>query len=467
MKVTYNWIKEFVPINASPVDVAKKLTSAGMEVEEIIYQNEHLHDVVVGKILKIEKHPAADKLVVCQVDIGTKIVQILTAATNVFEGALVPVSLPGADLVNGVKIQPTKMRGVESYGMFCSGQELGIDENYFEGAGVDGILILPNDMKIGEPIDKALSLDDVVFDVNITPNRADCMSVVGIAREVCAIYGVEMRKINLNYSINVYDKDTEKQKEMCDMNIIQTRNLTKSYNDFTAVSNLNLHVPKGSVYGFVGPNGAGKSTTMKMFLGLTRPSSGAFVIDKMSYPHNRVKILREIGSFIEAPAFYGNLTGEENLDIIRRILKLPKSTVDDALELVDLTPYKKRLARKYSLGMKQRLGLAGALLGRPPILILDEPTNGLDPVGIHEIRTLIRSLPDKFDCTVFVSSHLLSEIELMADHIGVLNHGHLLFEGTLEELKEKAAFEGYPDDNLEDMFLALFEEDNLRRGDAK
>ena len=198
MKVTYNWIKEFVPINASPVDVAKKLTSAGMEVEEIIYQNEHLHDVVVGKILKIEKHPAADKLVVCQVDIGTKIVQILTAATNVFEGALVPVSLPGADLVNGVKIQPTKMRGVESYGMFCSGQELGIDENYFEGAGVDGILILPNDMKIGEPIDKALSLDDVVFDVNITPNRADCMSVVGIAREVCAIYGVEMRKINLN-----------------------------------------------------------------------------------------------------------------------------------------------------------------------------------------------------------------------------------------------------------------------------
>lgn len=117
--------------------------------------------------------------------------------------------------------------------------------------------------------------------------------------------------------------------------------------------------------------------------------------------------------------------------------------------------------------MKQRLGLAGALLGRPPILILDEPTNGLDPVGIHEIRTLIRSLPDKFDCTVFVSSHLLSEIELMADHIGVLNHGHLLFEGTLEELKEKAAFEGYPDDNLEDMFLALIEEDNIKRGGVK
>ena len=118
------------------------------------------------------------------------------------------------------------------------------------------------------------------------------------------------------------------------MNIIETKNLSKSYADFTAVSNLNLHVPKETVYGFVGPNGAGKSTTMKMLLGLTRPSGGTFVIDRKSYPHNRVKILREIGSFIEAPAFYGNLTGEENLDIIRQILGLPKSSVDDALELV-------------------------------------------------------------------------------------------------------------------------------------
>ena len=193
------------------------------------------------------------------------------------------------------------------------------------------------------------------------------------------------------------------------MNMIETKNLTKTYGNFTAVSNLNLHIPEGSVYGFLGPNGAGKSTTMKMFLGLTRPSSGAFIIDGKHYPERRMDILREIGSFIESPAFYGNLTGEENLDIIRRILGLPKS-------------------KKYSLGMKQRLGLAGALIGQPPILILDEPTNGLDPVGIHEIRTLIRSLPSQFDCTVLVSSHLLSEIELMADNIGILNHGHLLFE---------------------------------------
>ena len=155
---------------------------------------------------------------------------------------------------------------------------------------------------------------------------------------------------------------------------------------------------------------------------------------------------------------------EDNLEIIRKILGLPKSCVDDALELVGLTEFRKRLAKKYSLGMKQRLGLAGALIGRPPILILDEPTNGLDPVGIHEIRTLIRSLPQKYDCTVLVSSHLLPEVELMADDIGILNHGHLLFEGTKEELKTSARAAGFPTDNLEDTFLAMIDEDNRRRG---
>ena len=248
------------------------------------------------------------------------------------------------------------------------------------------------------------------------------------------------------------------------MNVIETKNLTKSYAGFTAVSGINLHIPKGAVYGFLGPNGAGKSTTMKMFLGLTKPSGGSFTIDGKKYPENRVQILKEIGSFIEAPAFYGNLSGEENLEIIRKILGLPKSSVAEALEIVGLTQFKKRLAKKYSLGMKQRLGLASALIGKPPILILDEPTNGLDPVGIHEIRTLIRSLPEKFDCTVLVSSHLLSEIELMADTIGILNHGHLLFEGTLDQLKFNAASQGYPTDNLEDTFLALIDADNKHRG---
>lgn len=251
------------------------------------------------------------------------------------------------------------------------------------------------------------------------------------------------------------------------MNMIETENLTKTYADFTAVSDLNLHIPKGSVYGFLGPNGAGKSTTMKMFLGLTKPTSGSFVIDGKQYPKDRVEILREVGSFIEAPAFYGNLTGEENLEIIQKILGLPRSSVAEALEIVGLTQLKKRLAKKYSLGMKQRLGLAGALIGQPPLLILDEPTNGLDPVGIYEIRTLIRSLPQRFDCTVLVSSHLLSEIELMADEIGILNHGRLLFEGTLEQLKDEARKGGYPTENLEEMFLALIDEDNKRRGGRK
>lgn len=251
------------------------------------------------------------------------------------------------------------------------------------------------------------------------------------------------------------------------MNSIETKNLTKSYKDFTAVSDLNLHIPKGTVYGFLGPNGAGKSTTMKMFLGLTQPTSGSFTIDGKSYPEDRMQILKEVGSFIEAPAFYGNLTGEENLDILRKILGLPKSAVSDALELVGLTQFKNRQAKKYSLGMKQRLGLAGALLGNPPILLLDEPTNGLDPVGIHEIRSLIRSLPERFDCTVLVSSHLLAEIELMADNVGILNHGRLLYEGTLDGLRQQAAAQGYPTDHLEDTFLALIDADNRQRGAVK
>lgn len=251
------------------------------------------------------------------------------------------------------------------------------------------------------------------------------------------------------------------------MNIIETKNLTKSYKDFTAVSGVDFHIPKGKVYGLLGPNGAGKSTTMKMFLGLTKPTSGSFVIAGKRYPQNRVEILKKTGSLIEAPGFYGNLSGEENLDIIRKILGLPKAAVSEALELVGLTQFKGRLAKKYSLGMKQRLGLASALIGRPPILILDEPTNGLDPVGIHEIRTLICSLPQRFDCTVVVSSHLLSEIELMADNIGILNHGHLLFEGSLEELKLNADKQGFPTDNLEDTFLALIDMDNRRRGGAR
>ena len=245
--------------------------------------------------------------------------------------------------------------------------------------------------------------------------------------------------------------------------MITTEHLTKKYKNFVSVNQVSLHIRKGSIYGFLGPNGAGKSTTMKMLLGLTAPTKGSFSIDGKHFPEDRMDILKEIGSFIEAPSFYANLTGRENLDVIRRILRLPKESVEDALELVGLTEFGDRLAKKYSLGMKQRLGLAGALLGRPPILILDEPTNGLDPSGIHEIRELVKSLPGLYDCTILISSHMLSEIELMADDIGILNHGRLLFEGSLDELRQTAVKTGFAANNLEDVFLSMVDQDNADR----
>ena len=245
--------------------------------------------------------------------------------------------------------------------------------------------------------------------------------------------------------------------------MITTEHLTKKYKNFVSVNQVSLHIRKGSIYGFLGPNGAGKSTTMKMLLGLTVPTKGSFSIDGKHFPEDRMDILKEIGSFIEAPSFYANLTGRENLDVIRRILGLPKESVEDALELVGLTEFGDRLAKKYSLGMKQRLGLAGALLGRPPILILDEPTNGLDPSGIHEIRELVKSLPGLYDCTILISSHMLSEIELMADDIGILNHGRLLFEGSLDELRQTAVKTGFAANNLEDVFLSMVDQDNADR----
>jgi len=200
MKVTYNWLKDFVDLSdVSAQEVAEKLTVSGFEVEDVIYQNKYLHDVYVGNIKKIERHPNADKLVVCQVELGWKQVQIITSATNVFEGANVPVSLDGADLANGVKIKPSAMRGVVSDGMFCSGEELGIDENYFEGAGINGILILPKDFEVGQKIEDALMLTDVIFDINVTPNRPDCNSVVGIAREICAIFGKNFKELDVSY----------------------------------------------------------------------------------------------------------------------------------------------------------------------------------------------------------------------------------------------------------------------------
>lgn len=245
--------------------------------------------------------------------------------------------------------------------------------------------------------------------------------------------------------------------------VIETNNLTKRYKNFVSVNNLSIHIKRGSIYGFLGPNGAGKSTTMKMLLGMSKPTGGDFMIDGKRMPEERIAILKEIGSFIESPSYYPNLTGRENLEIIKKILGLKKSDVDEALEIVGLTEFGDRLVKKYSLGMKQRLGLAGALIGKPPILILDEPTNGLDPAGIHEIRNLIKRLPRMFNCTIMISSHMLSEIELLADDIGILNHGNLLFEGSLDDLRLEAGKRGYGDQNLEEMFLYMIDEDNAFR----
>ena len=250
--------------------------------------------------------------------------------------------------------------------------------------------------------------------------------------------------------------------------VIETKKLTKIYGEQTAVNSVNLHVKPGRIYGLLGRNGAGKTTIMKMILGLTPITSGEVDVFGQNIKGHEKRIYPRIGAIIETPGFYPNLTGTENLEIFAKLRGTPQpNAVKNALEVVGL-PYKdKKLFSKYSLGMKQRLGIANAILHDPELLILDEPTNGLDPVGIHEIRTLIRSLPEKFNCTVFVSSHLLSEVELMADTVGILNHGRLLFEGTLEQLRKGAAAQGYPTDNLEDTFLALIDADNRQRGAAK
>ena len=219
------------------------------------------------------------------------------------------------------------------------------------------------------------------------------------------------------------------------MNIVETRGLCKQYGQAMRVKQLNLSVPEGAVYGFLGPNGAGKSTTLKMVLGLAKPTAGEItVFGKHVNPHNRIAILKQVGSLIESPSYYGHLTGEENLRIIQTLRGAPEKDIQEVLSIVRLDGQKGKQVAHYSLGMKQRLGLAAALLGFPKLLILDEPTNGLDPAGIQEMRELICSLPGQFGMTVLVSSHLLSEIDQMADHVGIIREGELVFQDTLEAL---------------------------------
>ncbi|MDQ6423626.1 ABC transporter ATP-binding protein [Paenibacillus sp. LHD-117] len=220
--------------------------------------------------------------------------------------------------------------------------------------------------------------------------------------------------------------------------IIETRGLSKRYKGRYAVSNLNLKIAKGEIYGFLGPNGAGKTTTIRMLLGLIKPSGGSIQMFGRSLVKERLPILRKVGSLVEYPSNYGHLTAVQNLEAIRRIIDAPRSRIDETLAIVGLTKEAKRPVKGYSLGMKQRLGIASALLGNPELLILDEPTNGLDPSGILEIRELIKDMPRQYGITVLISSHLLSEVEQMASVVGIIRRGELVFQDTIESLQEQS-----------------------------
>lgn len=218
--------------------------------------------------------------------------------------------------------------------------------------------------------------------------------------------------------------------------VIETKALCKQYGPHTAVDHVELHVPQGCVYGFIGPNGAGKSTTMKMLLGLIHPTAGRVrLLGQELTEKSRLPLLRQTGSLIESPAGYLHLTAQENLEIVADLRGVPHKDIGRVLDIVHLTQDRNRRVGQYSLGMKQRLGIGMALLGSPKLLILDEPTNGLDPAGIQEMRALIRNMPAATGATVLISSHLLGEMEQMVEQVGIIDHGHILFEGPLTELQ--------------------------------
>lgn len=204
-----------------------------------------------------------------------------------------------------------------------------------------------------------------------------------------------------------------------------------------SVDGVNLKINKGEIFGFLGPNGAGKTTTIRMLLGLIKPTKGEIELFGQDFIKNRTKILQRIGSLVESPSYYGNLTGFENLEAVRRLRGLSEKRVTEVLEVVRLNKVANRLVKEYSLGMKQRLGIAAALLSEPELLILDEPTNGLDPAGIQEIRELIKELPHQNGMTVLVSSHLLSEIDQMATQVGIITEGKMIFQDSIEALRKK------------------------------
>lgn len=220
--------------------------------------------------------------------------------------------------------------------------------------------------------------------------------------------------------------------------IIETKRLTKKFGKQNVVDSVDLKVKKGEIYGFLGPNGAGKTTTIRMLLGLARPTKGSIHIFGKDVKKEKLSILKKVGSLVEYPSYYGHLTAYENLEAVRILLDAPKSRIDEVLSIVRLTNDAKRPVKGFSLGMKQRLGIATALLGNPALLILDEPTNGLDPSGIIEIRELIKRMPKEHGITVVISSHLLSEIDQMATQVGIISKGQMIFQDSISKLRERS-----------------------------
>lgn len=218
---------------------------------------------------------------------------------------------------------------------------------------------------------------------------------------------------------------------------IQTNNLTHHFLQQEVLHEINLKVETGSIYGFLGPNGAGKTTTLRLALGLLKKQQGSIYFFGLPFNENRIGILKKIGSLIESPSLYGHLTAKENLSLLQKVYQCPKERVQHVLNLVGLPDTGNKKASQFSLGMKQRLSIAIALLHNPALLILDEPTNGLDPNGIIEVRELLRKLNQEDGITILISSHLLAEIEKLVTHVGIINQGRLLFQGTLDDLKNR------------------------------
>jgi lantibiotic transport system ATP-binding protein len=219
------------------------------------------------------------------------------------------------------------------------------------------------------------------------------------------------------------------------MHCLETSNLHHRFANHDVLDGVSMQVPTGSIYGFLGPNGAGKTTTLRLILGLLKTQRGEIRIFGKRFDHDRIAILRNVGSMIESPSLYDHLSAAENLRLVQLIHRCPKSRIREVLELVGLAHTGNKRAKQFSLGMRQRLAIAAALLHRPSLIILDEPTNGLDPSGIIEIRNLLIELNRRDGCTILVSSHLLSEIDRVATHVGILGKGKLLFQGTIEELR--------------------------------